>query len=140
MKRHIFLAITIFLTACSRQDIPQELSSDATLRQKITGTWSVDNEVVTFSSDGSCSAKFTNTLNILVLDETWKIKEGDIIMTVTNTHSGWGTTNRVAVGAVNHLKYMAPGTVQHFRIIQMDDTNLVWRESGGVAISMKRKP
>ena len=125
---------------CSRQARPQELSSDATLCQGITGAWSVDNEVITFSPDGSCSAKFTNALNILVLDETWKIKEGDIILTVTNTHSGWGTTNRVAEGAVKHLKYMAPGTVQHFRIIQVDDTNLVWRDSSGVAISMKRKP
>jgi hypothetical protein len=140
MKRLIFIAMTAFLTACSRQDGPQELSGDATLRQKITGTWSVDNEVITFSPDGSCSAKFTNSSNILVLDKTWKIKDGDIILMVTNTHSGWGTTNRVAVGAVKHLRYMAPGTVEHFRIIQADGTNLVWQDLDGVKISMERKP
>jgi hypothetical protein len=140
MKTFIFIAMSVFLTACGRQDRPQELSGDVTLRQKITGTWLADDGVITFAPDGTCSTKFTNSLNILVLDKTWKIKDGDIILTVTNTHSGWGTTNRAAVGAVKHLRYMAPGTVEHFRIIQADDTNLVWQDSGGVTISMKRKP
>jgi hypothetical protein len=140
MKTFIFIATSMFLTACGRQDRPQELSGDVTLRQKITGTWSVDNEVITFSQDGSCSAKFTNSLNILVLDKTWKIKDGDIILTVTNTDSMWRTTNRVAVGALKHLRYMAPGTVEHFRIIQADGTNLVWQDLDGIKISMERKP
>lgn len=131
--------MSMFLAACGRQDRPRALSGDAMLRQKITGTWSADDGVITFAPDGSCSAKITNSLNIMVFEKTWKIKDGDIVFTVTNVKTGWGTTNRVAVGAVKHLRYMPVGTVEHFRNIQVDDINLVWRDSGGVTISMKRK-
>jgi hypothetical protein len=124
----ILIAAAMLLTACGRPNKPLELSNDAKLGRKIEGTWLTSNGIITFSPDGSSSARFTNGIKELTYETKWEIKGTNIIITVTN------------VIARNTTEHEAIGTVEQLNIVYLDETNLVWEDDvSKFRVSLKRK-
>jgi hypothetical protein len=121
----VFIAVSMFLVACGRQNGYQELSGDAKIRREIVGTWLAANGVVDFTSDGRSSARFTNGSLELAYETKWEASGGDVITTITKVTGD--TTNHESVGAVEKV-----------RIISVDASNLVW-DYNGLTMSFKRK-
>jgi len=97
-------ALSISLTACHKQ------SSDAVIRQKTVGTWSLGalSGTMTFSKNGDFTSKWTrirqNVSSELTYDGIWKIENGFLVMVITNAT---GPEPREPVGFTNHLKVIS---------------------------------
>jgi hypothetical protein len=81
MRIHTFIfALALIATGCGGRD--------AKLRQQIVGTWSVTpSERITFLADGSYHDTHSqvDTTEILAFDGPWTIRDGFLIMTITNS-------------------------------------------------------
>jgi outer membrane biogenesis lipoprotein LolB len=104
------LAFSFLLAGCNK------LPSDPQVRQKASGTWEMPTEhaVITFDADGSCVSKVPGV--DLVMQGTWQVDRGFFTLTITN-----------AVGSVPHAPL---GEVQRYKIVSMNDHDLVLQMEG----------
>jgi hypothetical protein len=128
-----FTMLLALLAGCSRNSAPNPLSSDATLRERIVGTWLLDSGsfkgTLSLASEGNFSAAYTNygtsPVRAWIYDGKWDIVDGVCKSRVTKTQS-WGTTNSQVVGIEESCK-----------IVLLDDTRLTW-EFGDQTINFER--
>jgi hypothetical protein len=99
--------------------------NDAELGQRVVGGWVGPSDILemTMSSDGSYVSKFTRKGLDYEFDGTWKIKDGFLIMTLTANKS----TN------TKHTPQV--GSVERFRIIHVDDQELIDEVGDGGTVS-----
>ena len=115
------LFLGLLLTGCGRHD--------AQLQKAIAGCWSRGLFFkMTLSPDGSfvSDCTHTNGLTYLTYQGTWSVRDGQLISTITNCIAQ-DTTNFEAVGSVDRSK-----------IVQADDSNLVY-VADAQTISLKRR-
>jgi hypothetical protein len=99
--------------------------NDAELRQRVVGSWigPSDNLELTMSSDGSYVSKFMREGMDYAYEGTWKIKDGFLITTLTANKS------------TNTKHTMHVGSVESFRIVHVDDQELIDEVgSGGMVV------
>ena len=129
MKQMIaFMFLSLQLTGCGRYDAELQ-RNDAALHRNMVGSWSRGPFFkMTLAPDGSfvSDVAHTNGLTYLTYQGTWGVRDGQFIATTTNCIAQ-NTTNFEAVGSVNRYK-----------IIQADDSNLVYGVPGQT-ISLKRR-
>ena len=111
----IILALSLLLTACSRHDTK--------LAKQIAGTWAGEAEAGTmaFAPNGSFVIAKKSDTNIFA--GTWQIKDGDLIMTLTNA-------------PIIHGHSLAGG-VTRCKIVSMDAHQFVY-SSAGRAVTLSR--
>jgi len=117
----VFIFLGLLLTGCGRHD--------AELQKKMAGSWSGGVFFkMTLAPDGSYVSEWahTNGLTYLTYQGTWAVRDGQLISTLTNCIAQ-DTTNFEAVGSVHR-----------FKIVQADDSSLVYAE-GTQTISLKRR-
>ena len=96
----IFSLLAISLTEVKLVGNPQTPPSDAEIRQKVVGTWTVDMQspggisvkgTVTIASDGSFVSNMTivghDSKQEVSYEGTWQVKDGALIETVTKSDS-----------------------------------------------------
>jgi hypothetical protein len=107
--------------------------SDAEIRQKVVGTWSVPpsasdtatiiNEI---HSDGSFVSKWSSATSDISLEGRWDVQGGSVVLTLTNAH---GTD----------LHSLGP-PVQHYTIVRINKSEMVSHLGGYTnLIVMKRR-
>ena len=112
------LLILLVLSACSRED---------KLREQLTGTWTRDDTFqMTLAADGSFVSQWTLPTKSLTYKGTWKVQDGAVVSTITNSIAR-GTTN-----------FQAAGTVDRWVIVKVAGDDLVW-SNAEQTISLKRK-
>ncbi len=116
--------MSLLLTGCNHHD--------AELRQKITGTWTVNsngiNGTISVASDGSFISKFsvigTKITSELIYQGTWRVKDGVLITTITN---------------VDGLEPHEPvGKIRNMKILHMDEHEMAYLVNGET-ITARRK-
>ncbi|MEJ0088235.1 MAG: hypothetical protein WDM80_00530 [Limisphaerales bacterium] len=119
-----FFMMSLLLTGCNHHD--------AELRQKITGTWTVNsngiNGTISVASDGSFISKFsvigTKITSELIYQGTWRVKDGVLITTITN---------------VDGLEPHEPvGKIRNMKILHMDEHEMAYLVNGET-ITARRK-
>ncbi len=117
----IVLLVAVTLLALHHYKRP----NDAELRQRVVGGWigPSDNLEMTMSPDGSYVSKFTREGIDYEFEGTWKIKDGFLIMTLTANNS----TN------TKHTPHA--GGMERFRIIHVDDQELIDQQEDGGTVS-----
>ncbi|HZR19130.1 MAG TPA: hypothetical protein VFE51_17720 [Verrucomicrobiae bacterium] len=108
----------LLLVGCDRRD--------ATLREQIVGAWARDGFEMTLAADGRYVSRWTQPAKNLTYQGMWKIQDGDIISTLTNSVVQ-GTTNSQAIGSVDR-----------WVLLRLDHNNLVW-SNNGQTVYLKRK-
>jgi hypothetical protein len=110
--------LSLVLTSCGRRDA---------ISQQVIGTWHQGEYSTTvFNPDGSYSSSWVNkgqTNDYANYAGTWQIRDGMMVMTLTNVSSS------------DHLAKI--GDVRIFKIIHVDGHNLSY-EYNGHAISLNR--
>jgi hypothetical protein len=113
----IITALLVFLlSACSKHSsADSKLPSDANLTRQIAGTWTVAGAgTMAFAPDGSfVIAKKSDTRT---LTGAWQIKDGDLILTVTNINGN-----------------SQAGNVIQSKILSMDAHQFVYNSAGRTA-------
>ncbi|MCX6894254.1 MAG: hypothetical protein NTZ16_01840 [Verrucomicrobia bacterium] len=105
-----FVALCLLLTACDWRD--------AKLHKQIAGTWRIgDNGLITLDSDGRYQSRWTRVSNNIITKEwmyegTWAVKSGFVITTITKN------------GGLNNTNSLPAGTVERFKIIQVNANHL----------------
>jgi hypothetical protein len=127
----LWFAAAALLAGCGQHDGPAMPSPDAKLRSRLLGTWAIEERgATTLGPDGTFSSRWTNAyaspMAVWEYDGVWTVTGGVCFSAITNSQS-WGTTNRVAEGKTDV-----------FRILTLDERELVW-ESGGQTNSLTRK-
>ncbi len=102
---------------------PVTRSPEAKLQRRLTGTWAIEGRgIMTLGPDGTFSSRWTNTHAIPTAvweyDGVWTVTNGACVHTITNSQS-WGTTNREAGGSTDL-----------YRILALDEHELVWESEG----------
>jgi len=99
--------------------------TDAELRQKVVGSWigPSDKLELTMNSDGSFVSKFMRKGIGYEFEGTWMIKDGFLIDTLRANNS----TN------TKHTLHV--GSVEKFRIIHVDDEELIDQTGNGGTVS-----
>jgi hypothetical protein len=97
--------------------------TDANLRAKLIGNWTRKGlGIATFTPDGSFSSAWTNLntkpAKAWMYGGRWEVRNGACLITTTKTDA-WNATNSQSIG----------GT-EHWKIIRLSDTNLVWELNG----------
>jgi hypothetical protein len=115
------LALSLFLTACSHYD--------ARLGRRIAGTWirpmsgSSPTEPAVFtrtiSSDGSFSTTIGRKSALVTYQGTWLVRDGHLVMTVTN-----------AQGMGQHHPASPVGSIDRIKIIHVDDHQWIYESNG----------
>lgn len=113
------------LTACGHRQPP-------TLREELTGTWRVEPKgAMTLAADGSFHSRWTTVLTnaapVWTYDGTWDVQDEYLVETITNA------------SALNSTNHEAVGHVDRFRIVRVDDYNLV-TEIGSDTNFFQRQP
>lgn len=110
----ISIASLLFAVGCGQHD--------ASLRQRITGTWGLTNGhgVITIAPDGSMLSRFTGSTQSWTYEGTWQLKGGQIEITTTKSNS------------------IPCSDVMLARIIRADGHELVY-DLSGQTISLSRK-
>ena len=103
------LFVALLLNGCDR--------GDAKVRQQLLGTWQKpDGGQITLQADGSFHSHWTlsltNTPKEWLYDGTWSIKDNSVRLAITNA------------GARNTTNFEAIGTIEHWKIIQLDEKRL----------------
>ncbi len=81
--------------------------------QQLVGTWQYEGFSSTVSADGSFSSSYTSTNQavVLVYQGTWLVKDGELVLTITNV-----------IGTKLH---MPVGSVDHWKIIEVSGSHLI---------------
>ena len=127
----LWFAVVALLVGCGQHDGPATRSPDAKLRSRLTGTWATEGiGATTLGPDGTFSSRWTNAhatpIAVWQYDGVWTVTGGAWVSTIAKSQS-WGTTNRGAEGKTDL-----------FRILALDERELVW-ESEGQTNSLTRK-
>lgn len=106
--------------------------SDAKLARQITGAWTKDtfnpktfsstDPVVytnTISPDGSFSYSFGHRSALVTFQGTWLVKDGELVLTFTNSY-----------GTGNHTAAPVAGKVDHYKIVHADEHEFVYIAGG----------
>jgi hypothetical protein len=120
MKKIIQLsAIGLLLAGCGK------VPSDAQVRKKALGDWSMPaaRSIMTIAPDGSFQSKFPGV--DLTLQGAWRVEGGFFVFTVTN-----------AVGSERHSDV---GETQRFKIVSMNDHDLVLQVEGATNLVTAHK-
>jgi VCBS repeat-containing protein len=118
MKKQTFrvllaCAIALVFTGCS----PAHHQSDADIRQNVSGTWTRDvYGTMTIAPDGSWSNMVLNSNLTNFYSGTWQLKDGVIIMTLTNTSVSDESSTI--------------GRTKQYNVIHVDDHHFVYELSG----------
>jgi hypothetical protein len=106
-------AIALAFAGCS----PAQHQSDADIRQNVSGTWTRDvYGTMTIAPDGSWSNMALNANLTNFYAGTWQLKDGVIIMTLTNTSVSDESSS------VGHTK--------QYNVIHVDDHQFIYELSG----------
>jgi hypothetical protein len=115
------LGLSLFLTACS--------SYDAQLGRQIAGTWtrpmsgSSPTEPAVFtrtiSSDGNFTTSIGRRSALVTYQGTWQVRDGELVMTVTN-----------AQGMGQHRAGSPVGSIDRIKIIHVDDHQWIYESEG----------
>lgn len=123
------LTACLLLVGCGPRSKSNLSPADAKLRGTLTGTWMRESNGATqgtihLAADGTFVAAWTNfhakPLRAWTYEGKWEVTNGAISCTLTKS------------GAVNTTNSEAVGSVDLFRIIRLDDNNLVWENSGQI--------
>jgi hypothetical protein len=123
-----FLTLSLLLTACSRPDAKLGRQIAGTWTRQM-GNWSWTNPAVftrTISPDGSFSTTIGRSNALVTYQGTWLVRDGELVMTVTNAH---GTGSHGAASPV--------GSVDRCKIIHVDAHQFIY-ESGGLTNILSR--
>ncbi len=114
MRFAALLSLLLAIVGCGQRD--------TALRQKITGTWGLTNGygVVAIAPDGSFLSRFTGGTQLWTYEGTWRLKDGQIVITTTKSNS------------------IPCSDVMLARIIRADGHELVY-DLSGQTISLSRK-
>jgi hypothetical protein len=112
----ILVLLSLLLTGCDRRD--------ARLRQQIVGTWTNEGSgMMVITSDGGFSSRWPSHYRTNAYEGIWRIKDGVLFSMVTNA-------------SPSELQSPA-GDVEGFKIIRVDDHQLIYR-FGGQTITLRR--
>jgi hypothetical protein len=141
MKTLLTICSLIVASFCNGQSvgITNTPPSDTKLAEQITGTWTKDTFNVktfswtdpviytdTISPDGSFSYSFGHKSALVTFQGTWLVKEGEFVMTFTNSY-----------GTGNHGAEPVAGKVERCKIIRVDDHQFTY-EIGGHTNTLTR--
>jgi hypothetical protein len=133
MKKFIIIGFVVALVAASGLLWQHSKHpSDAKLARQVTGAWTKDtfnpktfsltDPVIytnTISPDGSFSYSFGHTSALVTFQGTWLVKDGELVMTFTNSY-----------GTGNHAAAPVAGKVDRCKIIHLDEHQFVYMTGG----------
>ena len=130
-------ALNLLLTGCSHDGNSKKPLADASIVEKIVGTWKVDgtspsgvlaNGSVIILEDGSltCSTKFLRGERELNIKYTasWRVEKGFLIETIKTT---------------SNSNLLAAGLVTRDKILRLDNQKLVFEMENGNTVARDRR-
>ena len=117
----ILTMLSLLLTACR--------TNDGELHRQIVGTWTKDKGInfarfswsdpvtftYAFSSDGSFSESLGHRSEPVTFQGTWLVKDGEFVLTFTNSY-----------GTGNHQPAPMAGKVDHYKIVHVDEHQFIY--------------